>query len=88
MNERDALNQGRGETQARVPRTALSLASLSRILVVLHGVYQPQADTRLLADALAVETGLLEIGTGTGALALHVAKADAIGRGVEESICC
>ncbi|GAA3274003.1 HemK2/MTQ2 family protein methyltransferase [Streptomyces lavendulae] len=47
-------------------------------LVALPGVYQPQADTRLLAAALAHEdlgsrTEVLEIGTGTGVLALHAA---------------
>lgn len=47
-------------------------------LIALPGVYQPQADTRFLAEALAREdvgagTDALEIGTGTGALALHAA---------------
>ncbi|MFD6973195.1 HemK2/MTQ2 family protein methyltransferase [Streptomyces sp. NPDC059979] len=51
-------------------------------LVALPGVYQPQADTRLLAAALAQEnlgplTEVLEIGTGTGALALHAATSGA-----------
>ncbi|MFF3215808.1 HemK2/MTQ2 family protein methyltransferase [Streptomyces sp. NPDC002886] len=46
--------------------------------MALPGVYPPQADTRLLAEALAHEdlgpgTDLLEIGTGSGALALHAA---------------
>ncbi|WP_327740343.1 methyltransferase [Streptomyces nojiriensis] len=46
--------------------------------MALPGVYRPQADTLLLADALALEdlgprTDALEIGTGTGALALHAA---------------
>ncbi len=45
------------------------------------GVYRPQADTRLLAEALAREdlgpaASVMDIGTGTGALAL-----DAAGRG-------
>ncbi|MFE2923746.1 HemK2/MTQ2 family protein methyltransferase [Streptomyces goshikiensis] len=47
-------------------------------LVALPGVYRPQADTYLLSDALAREhlgpaTEVLEIGTGTGALALQAA---------------
>lgn len=61
-----------------MPSTALSLATLPGGLVALPGVYQPQSDTRLLASALAHEdlgprTEVLEIGTGTGALALHAA---------------
>ncbi|MGW5851029.1 HemK2/MTQ2 family protein methyltransferase [Streptomyces sp. NPDC055254] len=47
-------------------------------LIALPGVYQPQEDTHFLAAALAREefgpgTDALEIGTGTGALALHAA---------------
>lgn len=47
-------------------------------LITLPTVYRPQADTRLLADPLAREalgpgTDVLEIGTGTGALALLAA---------------
>ncbi|WP_393087734.1 HemK2/MTQ2 family protein methyltransferase [Streptomyces sp. LN704] len=47
-------------------------------LLTLPGVYRPQADTRLLAGALAMEdvhpaTKVLEIGTGTGVLALSAA---------------
>lgn len=58
--------------------TALSLPALPVGLMALPGVYQPQADTLLLAEALAHEelgprTDALEIGTGTGALALHAA---------------
>lgn len=61
-----------------MPSTALSLTTLPGGLVSLPGVYQPQADTRLLAAALAHEdlgsrTEVLEIGTGTGVLALHAA---------------
>ncbi|GGX81040.1 methyltransferase [Streptomyces fructofermentans] len=58
-----------------VNRTGL----LAPRLLVLPGVYQPQADTRLLADALAGEdlhptTEVLDIGTGTGAVALGAAR--------------
>ncbi|MGW3324831.1 HemK2/MTQ2 family protein methyltransferase [Streptomyces virginiae] len=61
-----------------MPSTALSSTTLPSGLVALPGVYQPQADTRLLAEALVDEdlgprTEVLEIGTGTGALALHAA---------------
>ncbi|MET8038356.1 HemK2/MTQ2 family protein methyltransferase [Streptomyces sp. NPDC005345] len=47
-------------------------------LLALPGVYRPQGDTQLLADALAKEDlspaiEMLEIGTGTGALALNAA---------------
>ncbi|MFF2996480.1 HemK2/MTQ2 family protein methyltransferase [Streptomyces sp. NPDC057950] len=47
--------------------------------MALPGVYRPQADTELLAHALAAErvrpgTEILEIGTGTGALALSAAS--------------
>ncbi|MET9886525.1 HemK2/MTQ2 family protein methyltransferase [Streptomyces sp. NPDC006430] len=56
----------------------MTSATLPTGLIALPGVYRPQADTRLLAEALAREdlgprTDLLEIGTGTGALALHAA---------------
>ncbi|MFC9817431.1 methyltransferase domain-containing protein [Streptomyces virginiae] len=61
--------------------TALPLDVLPPGLIVLPTVYRPQADTRLLAASLAREalgpgTDVVEIGTGTGALALH-----AVGRG-------
>ncbi|MPY32418.1 methyltransferase [Streptomyces adustus] len=47
-------------------------------LITLPGVYRPQTDTHLLAQALAHEdlgprTEVLEIGTGTGVLALQAA---------------
>ncbi|MFE3269263.1 HemK2/MTQ2 family protein methyltransferase [Streptomyces sp. NPDC059215] len=61
-----------------MPSTAVSRQELAAGLLALPGVYRPQADTRLLADALAQEdightTEVLEIGTGTGALALSAA---------------
>ncbi|MFF3020181.1 HemK2/MTQ2 family protein methyltransferase [Streptomyces sp. NPDC057939] len=48
-------------------------------LIALPGVYQPQGDTRLIGEALAREplapgAAVLEIGTGTGALALQAAR--------------
>ncbi|MFJ5812076.1 HemK2/MTQ2 family protein methyltransferase [Streptomyces sp. NPDC093093] len=48
-------------------------------LMALPGVYRPQSDTRLVALALAREaltpgSHVLEIGTGTGALALQAAR--------------
>ncbi|MFF9472153.1 HemK2/MTQ2 family protein methyltransferase [Streptomyces roseolus] len=59
--------------------TALTEGTLPSGLVALPGVYQPQGDTCLLAHALDQEdvppgTDVLEIGTGTGALALHAAR--------------
>ncbi|WP_328485348.1 HemK2/MTQ2 family protein methyltransferase [Streptomyces zaomyceticus] len=59
--------------------TVPTSAALPGSLVALPSVYRPQADTRLLAEALAHEelgprTDVLEIGTGTGALALHAAR--------------
>ncbi|MFD3546328.1 HemK2/MTQ2 family protein methyltransferase [Streptomyces sp. NPDC058655] len=58
--------------------TALTRGTTTQAIISLPGVYRPQADTRLLRDALALEdlgptTQLLEIGTGTGALALAAA---------------
>ncbi|MCX4546816.1 HemK2/MTQ2 family protein methyltransferase [Streptomyces sp. NBC_01565] len=58
--------------------SALAGSTLPAGLIALPGVYRPQADTRLLAGALDHEdlgprTDVLEIGTGTGALALNAA---------------
>ncbi|MGW1772067.1 HemK2/MTQ2 family protein methyltransferase [Streptomyces sp. NPDC002104] len=65
-----------------MPSTAPSLATLTGGLMALPGVYQPQADTRLLSEALAHEdlgpcTDVLEIGTGTGVVALQAAASGA-----------
>ncbi|MEV0453284.1 HemK2/MTQ2 family protein methyltransferase [Streptomyces sp. NPDC050600] len=70
--------------------TAVSLRRLPDGLVALPKVYRPQADTRLLAEALAREelhprTHVLEIGTGTGALALHAARRGAAVTAVDVS---
>lgn len=70
--------------------TALTLGTLSGGLVALPSVYRPQADTHLLAEALAQEelgsrTSVLEIGTGTGALALHAARRGATVTAVDVS---
>ncbi|MFF8266787.1 HemK2/MTQ2 family protein methyltransferase [Streptomyces sp. NPDC016562] len=59
--------------------TVLTSGTLPADLIALPGVYRPQADTRFLAAALAREdvglrTEALEIGTGTGALALQAAS--------------
>ncbi|MGW0399843.1 HemK2/MTQ2 family protein methyltransferase [Streptomyces sp. NPDC003002] len=61
-----------------MPSTALTSGITPERLIALPGVYSPQADTRLLAEALSQEhlgpgVDVLEIGTGTGALALHAA---------------
>ncbi|MFF3839121.1 HemK2/MTQ2 family protein methyltransferase [Streptomyces sp. NPDC001930] len=65
-----------------VPTTAQSFGTLPRRLLALPGVYRPQADTRLLVEALSRErmdadTDVLDIGTGTGALALSAARTGA-----------
>lgn len=61
-----------------MPSTALTYTGPMPRLIALPGVYRPQADTLLLADALAREplrpgAQVVEIGTGTGALALRAA---------------
>lgn len=65
-----------------VPSTALAFDTLPRRLIALPGVYRPQADTWLLAEALSHEpmgadSDVLDIGTGTGALALPAARTGA-----------
>lgn len=65
-----------------MPSTALALGALPARLIVLPGVYRPQSDTWLLAEALSHEemdaaTDVLDIGTGTGALALSAARTGA-----------
>ncbi|MFJ5811159.1 HemK2/MTQ2 family protein methyltransferase [Streptomyces sp. NPDC093093] len=70
--------------------TALTLGVLPPGLIALPTVYRPQADTRLLAEALAREAvgpgrDVLEIGTGTGALALHAASRGATVTAVDVS---
>ncbi|MDD9375681.1 methyltransferase [Streptomyces sp. ZAF1911] len=65
-----------------MPGTALSLPPLPAGLMALPGVYRPQPDTLLLAEALDHEelgpqSDVLEIGTGTGALALQAAATGA-----------
>ncbi|MFI7355779.1 HemK2/MTQ2 family protein methyltransferase [Streptomyces avidinii] len=62
--------------------TATKSGALPVGLIALPGVYRPQADTRLLAQALAQEhlgpgSHVLEIGTGTGGLALQAADTGA-----------
>ncbi|MFF8809965.1 HemK2/MTQ2 family protein methyltransferase [Streptomyces omiyaensis] len=70
--------------------TALAAGTFPGGLVAFPSVYRPQADTRLLAAALAREevgclTEVLEIGTGTGALALHAARRGAAVTAVDVS---
>ncbi|MFD4371358.1 HemK2/MTQ2 family protein methyltransferase [Streptomyces sp. NPDC058486] len=65
-----------------VPPTALGFATLPGRLIALPGVYRPGTDTWLLAEALSQErvdadTDVLDIGTGTGALALSAARTGA-----------
>ncbi|MFD6185065.1 HemK2/MTQ2 family protein methyltransferase [Streptomyces goshikiensis] len=59
--------------------TALTLGTLPAGLIAFPGVYQPQGDTLLVAEALAQEplrpgADVVEIGTGTGALAFQAAR--------------
>ncbi|MFE2537138.1 HemK2/MTQ2 family protein methyltransferase [Streptomyces sp. NPDC059371] len=61
-----------------MPSTAVKRRALLSRLLALPGVYRPQADTELLGDELGredlgVTTEVLEIGTGTGAVALSAA---------------
>lgn len=62
-----------------MPPAALTMGTAPARLFVPPGVYRPQADTRLLAEALSREevgpdTDVMDIGTGTGALALLAAS--------------
>ncbi|WP_328622741.1 methyltransferase domain-containing protein [Streptomyces sp. NBC_00354] len=57
---------------------AIASGRMSGGLLALPGVFRAQADARFLVEALSYEdlgtgTDALEIGTGTGALALHAA---------------
>lgn len=66
------------DQEIHVPSTALTYLDPLPRLIALPGVYRPQADTLLLAGALAREplgrgVQVVEIGTGTGALALSAA---------------
>ncbi|MFF8263037.1 HemK2/MTQ2 family protein methyltransferase [Streptomyces virginiae] len=70
--------------------TTFTPGALPAGLIALPGVYRPQADTRFLAEALAHEDlgpgrDVLEIGTGTGALALHAADRGALVTAVDVS---
>ncbi|MFZ3494095.1 HemK2/MTQ2 family protein methyltransferase [Streptomyces sp. 5.8] len=74
-----------------VPSTAITLGALPARLIALPGVYRPQTDTLLLAQALSHEgmdpdTEVLDIGTGTGALALSAARTGARVTAVDVSL--
>lgn len=47
---------------------------------VLEGVYEPAEDSHLLLEAVKIEKGMrvLEVGTGSGFIALHCAKAGGV----------
>ncbi|MFF3001030.1 HemK2/MTQ2 family protein methyltransferase [Streptomyces sp. NPDC057950] len=68
------------DPEAAVPNTAVPQhPGRFNPLWALPGVYRPQADTHMLADALAEEhlrfaAEVLDIGTGTGAVALCAAR--------------
>ncbi|MEV6396823.1 HemK2/MTQ2 family protein methyltransferase [Streptomyces sp. NPDC051907] len=68
----------------------LTWGTLPPGLIALPGVYRPQRDTRFLAEALVHEDltpgkNVLEIGTGTGALALQAASRGALVTAVDVS---
>ncbi|MEV8530542.1 HemK2/MTQ2 family protein methyltransferase [Streptomyces sp. NPDC051211] len=74
--------RGPVDPEVTVPLSVLTAGNALQPLIALPGVYRPQADTRLLAGALAREglgphTEVLEIGTGTGAVALRAAATGA-----------
>ncbi len=61
----------------------------STIKIEIHpGVYAPSEDTHLLLSAMEVRKGqrVLEMGTGTGIIALHCAKAGCLVKGADISI--
>lgn len=72
-------DEGGPSTRQALPPDTLGAAPRPRRLVCLPGVYRPQADTLLLATAMrreGIRAGMdvLDLCTGSGALALHAAR--------------
>jgi release factor glutamine methyltransferase len=77
--EMEAIDQRQSHQQSEwkaIPREGQIVSFLGTELVVLPGVFPPKEDTMLLAKHLPTIGGMsvLDVGTGTGALALWAAQ--------------
>lgn len=79
QDEMKAIDQRQAQQQSEwkaLPREGQIVSFLGTELVVLPGVFPPKEDTVLLAEHLHISGGVtvLDVGTGTGALALWAAQ--------------